>query len=79
MNMHPVRGETPVQAGLPHLVASAYAARLRLSDACRAGRDLPDEAEFCRLEGEAIDARHRVRDVIAALGINPDMLAQVLA
>lgn len=67
------------QIGLPHLVAHAHAAQTALSDACAAGRELPDEATFDRLETEMFATRKQVRDVIAALGVDPAQLAEVLA
>jgi hypothetical protein len=66
------------QIGLPHLVAHAHAANLRLLDACRPGAAI-DEAEFGALEAEAANARDRVREVVEALGVRADMLAAVLS
>jgi hypothetical protein len=37
-----------------------------------------DEDGFGALEAEALDGRRAVRDAIASLGVNPDMLQAVL-
>jgi hypothetical protein len=65
------------EASLSGLVCAAYAADLRLSDACRPGVAI-DETGFGALEAEAFEGRRAVRDAIASLGVNPDMLQAVL-
>lgn len=60
------------------LAAQAHAARLRFDDTLRPAEI--DEAAFGAAEKDWLEARDKVREAVRAeLGVNPDMLAEVLS